>query len=136
MTRRFPSLLFLALTGWLAVPGALRADPTNPAPDFQEVYELLRAHLPGTTDANLNRAAVAGLVSQFPDKVVLVGASAGAVARSGTAALDQVAVIENNVAYFRISRVTENLVGELGAAGRALMTTNPAAGAVLDLRFA
>ncbi|MGO8837651.1 MAG: S41 family peptidase [Limisphaerales bacterium] len=137
MTRRLLRLFILILASWLAAPCARSAGPTNPAPDFKEVYELLRANLPGATDASLNRAAVAGLMSQFPDKVVLVGGpSAGAAGGPGGKALDQAAVVENNVVYFRISRVGEGLANELKAAGRALTATNPVAGVVLDLRFA
>jgi len=125
------------MAGWLTAPGSLRADATNPAPDFKEVYELLRANLPGATDANLNRAAVAGLVSQYPGKVELVsGAIEGTVGASGEKALSQAAIIENNVAYLRVSRVTAGLVAELADAGRTLTTSNKIAGAVMDLRFA
>jgi len=137
MTRRLLSFFTLALTGWLAAPGSLRADPTNPAPDFKEVYELLRTNLPGTTDGALNRAAVAGLVSQFPGKVVLVGGTMDGMAGAPAAsALGKCAIIENNVAYLRVNRVTGNLVNELGAAGQALTVTNAVAGVVLDLRYA
>lgn len=137
MTRRFSSLFILALTGWLVAPGALRADATNPAPDFKEIYELLRANLPGATDASLNRAAVAGLMSQFPGKVELTaGAADGTEPATGQAALDKAIIIENNVAYLRVSRVDAGLAAELAAAGRSLTASNTIAGVVLDLRFA
>ena len=137
MTRRFLRLFTLVLAGGLALRCSLRADPTNPAPDFKEVYDLLRANLPEATDGTLNRAAVAGLVAQFPGKVALVGgASNGAAGPQNGSALGQAVVIENNVVYFRVSRVTGSLPGELGAAGRALTATNNVVGTVLDLRFA
>ena len=63
MTRRCLSLFALALTGWLAMPCARGADATNPAPDFKEVYDLLRTNLAGATDDNLNRAAMEGLIA-------------------------------------------------------------------------
>jgi hypothetical protein len=137
MTRRFLTLCALALTAWLATPCVWGADPTNPAPDFKEVYELLRANLPGATDAALNRAAVAGLVSQFPGKVALIGGAAdGTAMMSGEPAWGKAGIIESNVAYLRISRVAAGLAGELAVAGRALTASNKIAGAVLDLRFA
>jgi hypothetical protein len=137
MTRRFLNLCALALTGWLAAPGVWGADPTNAAPDFKEVYELLRANLPGATDATLNRAAVAGLISQFPGKVALVGGAAdGTALMSGETALGKAGIIESDVAYLRVSRVTAGLGGELATTGRALTASNKIAGAVLDLRFA
>jgi hypothetical protein len=136
MTRRFLSLFALALTGWLATPCAWGADTTNSAPDFKEVYDLLRTNLTGATDDNLNRAAIAGLLSRFPGKVSLVGGAAdGAANPQGGTALSKSAIIENSVAYLRIGRVTGNLANELSAAYRALTTTNKVAGIVLDLRY-
>ena len=137
MTRRFLRLFTLALAGWLAMRCPAHAGPTNPAPDFKEVYELLRANLPEATDGTLNRAAVSGLVSQFPGKVALVGGPMdGTPGSPGAASLGKSGVIENNVVYFRVSRVTGSLAGELAAARRALTGTNKVVGAVLDLRFA
>src|SRR5271169_5546938 len=116
MTRRFLSLFTLAVTGWLATACARGAGPTNPAPDFKEVYELLRANLPEATDGTLNRAAVAGLVSQFPGKVALVGGPGnGSAGLQNGSALGKTAIIENNVLYFRVSRVMGSLPGELVA---------------------
>ena len=137
MTRRLLILFTLVLAGGLAGRGSVRAGATNPAPDFKEVYELLRANLPEATDGTLNRAAVAGLVSQYPGKVVLVGGPMdGATGPQHGPALATAARIENNVVYFRVSRVMESLAGELVAAGRGLTMTNKVVGAVLDLRFA
>jgi len=137
MTRHFLGLFALALTIWLATASARAADTTNPAPDFKEVYDLLRTNLAGATDDNLNRAAVEGLLSRFPGKVSLVGGAAdGTAIAQGRMALGKSAVVENNVAYLRVGWVAGNLADELRAAYRALTTTNNAAGIVLDLRFA
>jgi hypothetical protein len=136
MTRRFFGLSALALAAWFAAGGSLRADTISPhgmAPDFKEVYELLRTNLDGATAENLNRAAVEGLLSRFPGKVSLIGGAAGL---PGGPALIKSVIIESNVAYLRIGRVAANLADELGAAGRALQGTNKIAGVVLDLRFA
>jgi Peptidase family S41 len=140
MTRRFFSLSALALAALFAAGGSLRADMISPrgmAPDFKEVYELLRTNLPGATAENLNRAAVEALLSQFPGKVSLIGGAADGVAGfpSGPA-LSKSAVIESNVTYLRVSRVAASLADELGAAYRVLAGTNKIAGVVLDLRFA
>jgi hypothetical protein len=135
MTRRFLSLFALGLTGWLATPCLGGADATNRAPDFKEVYDLLRTNLTGATDDNLNRAAIAGLLSRFPGKVSLVGVAADGSAIPSSGMVLSKSIIENNVAYLRIGRVTGNLANELSAAYRALTATNKVAGIVLDLRF-
>jgi hypothetical protein len=140
MTRRFFSLSALALAALFAAGGFLRADtipPHGPSPDFKEVYELLRTNLAGATAENLNRAAVEGLLSQFPGKVSLVGGAVdGSAGLQGGTALTKSMVVEGNVAYLRIGRVVASLADELGAAYRALTGTNKIAGVVLDLRFA
>jgi hypothetical protein len=139
MTRHFFSLSALALAALFAAGGSLRAEtipPGGTAPDFKEVYELLRTNLADATTENLNRAAVEGLLSRFPGKVSLVGDAAdGSASPQGGTALSKSAVIESNIAYLRIGRVAGNLANELSAAYRALTTTNKAAGIVLDLRF-
>src|SRR2546428_13240443 len=48
---------------------------TNDTPEFQEVYELLRANLAGTDEGELNRAAVRGLLSQLQSRASLSGES-------------------------------------------------------------
>ena len=140
MTRRFFSLSALALAALFAAGGSLRADtipPHGTAPDFKEVYELLRTNLPDATAENLNRAAVEGLLSRFPGKVSLIGGAAdGSAAPQVGPALSKSAVIESNVAYLRIGRVVASVADELSAAYRALAGTNKIAGVVLDLRFA
>src|ERR1035441_6048806 len=116
MTRHFLSLFALALTGWLAMHCARGADTTNSAPDFKEVYDLLRTNLTGATDDNLNRAAIEGLLSRFHGKVSLVGGAAdGSAIPQGGTALSKTAIIENNVAYLRIGRGTGNLANEIRA---------------------
>ena len=54
MIQRFLNLFVLALAGLLAAGGPLRAAATDAAPDFKQVYELLRTNLTGMTDAELN----------------------------------------------------------------------------------
>ena len=51
-------------------------------------------------------------------------------------ALAKSAVLENNVAYLRVSHVGPNLSQEILSAQTALAATNKIAGTVLDLRFA
>jgi len=77
---------------------------TNPAPDFKEVYDLLRTNLAGATDDNLNRAAIEGLLSRFPGKVSLVGgATDGSAIPQGGAGFGKSAVLENDVVYLRVA---------------------------------
>src|SRR5690242_20997947 len=47
----------------------LYAEASRPAPDFREVYDLIRQHLADVNDAELNRIAVQALVSALNPKV-------------------------------------------------------------------
>ena len=85
--------------GLVAFAAAIRAEP--PVPKFQEVYELLRTNLNGVSDAELNRAAVAGLLEQLQPKVSLAGDSLSAAGQTNKASF-RASVFENAYAYFRL----------------------------------
>src|ERR1044071_4907387 len=40
--------------------------------DFSEVFNVIREHLPGTSESDLNRAAVQGLLTSLEPKVTLI----------------------------------------------------------------
>lgn len=116
------------------LPGSAPAAGTNAAPDFKEVYQLLRDNLPGASDETLNRAAVHGLLAELSGKAFLADSS---ISVSNTLpALNKSLLLEDNVAYLRVGRVSGDLAGGLTAAYHALAATNKIAGTILDLRFA
>ena len=136
MIRRFLRLLTLAFAALLAASGWLRAETTNSTPDFKQVYELLRANLPGVTDAGLNSAAVAGLLSQLHGRATLVGGRGKTPISPNAPVLIKSAVLESNVAYLHVGQVGDDLANQLNTAYRALTATNKVVGTALDLRFA
>ncbi len=136
MIRWFLNLLVLALGSLLATCGSLRAEVTNTAPDFQQVYDLLRANLAGMSDAELNSAAVEGLLKQLHGRASLVGGPAETTISPGGTELIKSAVLESNVAYLRVGQVGDGLANQLTSAYHALTATNKVVGLVLDLRFA
>ncbi len=135
----------LRRTIWNAAVAALvlfsttgRAEVTNAPPDFREVYDLIRAHLAGQSDAELNQAAVRGLVDQLRGKVSLVTGKSddGAGASTSEAPLVLPALYDGSVACLRVGRVAEGLAGKAAAAWKSLDGSNQLTGVVLDLRFA
>ncbi len=136
MIQRFLNLFVLPLAGLLAASGSLHAEATATAPDFKQVYELLRANLPNATDAELNSAAVAGLLQQLHGRATLVGGTTETTLSAGAAEPVTSAVLESNVAYLRVGEVESGLADKMNAVYRALATTNQVAGVALDLRFA
>src|SRR5258708_33627455 len=60
MTAELFSCIACVCAALVFVPPLSRAAATNDAPDFKEVYDLLRANLAGADEAGLNRAAGQG----------------------------------------------------------------------------
>ena len=117
--------------------GAGFASSTNELPKFDEVYQLLRANLNGVSDADLNRAAVQGLLAQFQSSAMLVGSPAADTSPAADP-LGKTAIYDDSYAYFRVLKVETNLATELATTYHDFAKTNKAKikGVVLDLRFA
>jgi hypothetical protein len=82
---------------------AAMAGSTNELPKFDEVYQLLRAHLNGATEADLNRAAVEGLLSELKSGAMLVGDAATATeSLPATTALGKSMIYDDSFAYLRV----------------------------------
>ena len=103
MTQVGINLSAVVLTVLLAFAPNAYSDTTNQAPDFKEVYELIRSHLAGATDAELNRASVDGLLDQLQGKVSIAGwDNAGATAGLLTS---RAGLLDDGIAYVRINRL-------------------------------
>ena len=136
MIRRFSYVLTLTFAALLAANGGLCAETTDAAPDFKQVYGILRTNLPDVTDAGLNAAAVTGLLSQLQGRATLVGGSGETPVSPRGSVLIKSAVLESNVAYLHVGQVGDDLANQVNAAYHALMATNKVVGMALDLRFA
>jgi C-terminal processing protease CtpA/Prc len=122
---------------WLAA-GAAFAAATNDLPKFDEVYQLLRANLNGTSEADLNRAAVRGLLAQLSSDAMLVGVAEAGGETPDSPPLGKSIIYDNSYAYFRVLKVQTNLADKLMTVYREMAATNKSRikGVVLDLRFA
>ena len=131
------------LTVWLvlvgAQPGLLwdRQRPKSAAgPDFKEVYDLVRAHLAGMSEAQLNQAAVQALVSGLGPRVSLVTNGAAAKARAEAPLVSKSSLFDGEIAYVRVERVGDGLANAVREACKKLAGTNKLEGVILDLRYA
>jgi Peptidase family S41 len=136
MMRRFLNLFMPALAGWLVACGSLRAEMTNAAPDFKQVYDLLRTNLGGMSDEQLNSTAVEGLLKALHGRATLVGGPANRATSQGRPELTKSAVLEGDIAYLRVGHVGNGLPDQLATTYHGLASTNKIAGVTLDLRFA
>ena len=107
---------------------------TNQPPDFQEVYDLLRSHLAGSNEKELNHAAVQGLVSQLYPRVSIV--TNAPKSNAETKLVSKTSLFDGPIGYVRIARVGDGLANAIHDAHRELNTTNKLKGLVFDLRFA
>ncbi len=108
---------------------------TNEAPDFKEVYDLIRQHVAGMSEAELNRAAVQGLVNALSPKVALVTNDADESSSSESPTVRS-NLFEGDIVYLRIKRVANGLDKEIRDVCQPSGGTNKFKGLVLDLRFA
>ena len=98
---------FLFLGGDVATRGAA-VEKSATAPDFQEVYDLIRAHLVGVNAAELNRTAVDSLVSALNPRVSINGADQKAPAGSGPP-VKKSSLFDGPIAYIQVAQVEEGL---------------------------
>lgn len=108
---------------------------TGQSSEFKEVYDLVRKHLPGMSETELDKAAVQGLVSGLGPKVALVSGETESAAREG-ALVSRTNLFDGGIAYVRVGRVAEGLPEALRQACSHISGTNELNGMVLDLRFA
>src|SRR3974390_191825 len=119
------------LTIWLVLAGAqpgllfaqAKAEDTA-GPDFKEVYDLVRTHLAGMSEAQLNRAAVQALVSGLGSRVSMVTNGAGAKAQVEAPLVGKSSVFDGDIGYVRIERVGDGLAGGVRQACGKLTATN------------
>ncbi|MGN6552742.1 MAG: S41 family peptidase [Verrucomicrobiota bacterium] len=131
---RFRFSAFFA--GWLILIAATsfsRAETQPDAPDFQEVFQLIRAHAVAISPAELNRAAVQGLLAELGPKAALV---TGGTNQPKGAPLSRVSVFDGGLGYVRIAHVTDGLAKDLANFYSRSSSTNRLNGLVLDLRYA
>ena len=119
----------------LLLPLALVATTTfaaNVGPNFEEIHELLRKNIAGVTDAELEQAAIQGLIKQLHPLVSVVTNTGAA---TNTTPLATTSVLEGAYGYFRFNQIIQDADKEFSAALKRIAGTNRLKGLVLDLRF-
>lgn len=137
MMRLGINFVLTVLLVWLAGPTRLAAAKAGDAPEFREVYEVILAHLAGASEAELNRAAVQGLVANLGSRVTwLTNGTAASQEEEGSPVVSRSNVFDEGLAYIRVGRVGAGLAEAVRSACRELGASNALKGVVLDLRFA
>ena len=106
------------------------------AADFHEVYDLVKTHLAGATDEDLNRAAVQGFVAALKPRVLLITNAQNSGSATSAPIVIRSNLFEGNIGYVRVGRVADGLSSNVRQVYETMGTTNKLKGLVLDLRFA
>jgi C-terminal processing protease CtpA/Prc len=117
--------VLLATTFEMAVSAA------NPPPDFGQVRELIQANLPGVTEAELDRAALDGLLQNFRGKVRLLEATPAPAHPN----ISQSSSFDGGIGYLRIDNVAAGLATDVTRLCGLINATNKLKGVIFDLRF-
>jgi hypothetical protein len=113
------------------------ADAPAPAlAPFSEVFGVVQSNLVGASESELNRAAVAGFLSQLDNRVMLVTNSAPVPEAGSLPLVTKSAVFDKGFGFIRISKVAPGIAESVRSAFTQLAATNQLKGLVLDLRFA
>src|SRR4051812_35314972 len=105
---RFSSTLLFSAMFAFGVSAA-----TNSTPNFKEVYDAVRAHMPGSDDAELNRAAVNGFLKELGPKASLADGPEDHPATVAGSLVSKTHVFDDELAYIRMARVADGLAAEL-----------------------
>src|SRR5688572_30705753 len=99
--------MLLRRAAWLSVflvtSQFLVVGDTKTAPDFKEVYDLLRTNLTGLDENALNRAAVEGLLGKLESHVRLVDTEGKSQHGTNAAASITGSVLESRFGYIRVN---------------------------------
>lgn len=98
---------------------------------LKEVYDLIRSNLSEVSEAELNRAAVLGLLDRLPTQVILA-TNVPAVATL----VSKTVAFEDAFGYLRIAQVEGGLAKEIKSAYEQLRPKDKLSGLIVDLRFA
>ena len=125
------------LTGALFAGGGIVARAAAPeAPPFKEVYELIRTNAGGLREAELNGAAVNGLLAKLGSRAWIIDPSKSSATETNVAPVSSTALLDDYYGYIRIADVGPKLPDEFGLVLQKLSATNQLKGLVLDLRYA
>jgi len=135
MLQKRISAVLAGVMAMLSQAPAFAAEGARGGPEFREIYDLIRAHLSGTSESDLNRAAVEGLAAALAPKVALVFPSSSTNGH-GLSPVSKTNLFDGVVAYLRVEEVTEGLAPAIRQACDGLDVSNHVTGLVLDFRYA
>ncbi len=130
---RSAAALSITLIGALALTTPLRGADTL---EFKEVFDLIRTNAAGISEAELNRAAVDGLLAKVNARAWLVDPAKSSATDANAAPVSSSALFDESYGYIRVAHLSPRLPEQFASALGKLLTTNKIKGLVIDLRYA
>lgn len=125
------------ITLWLLGALCFNATQANAAaPRFSEVYQLIQKNLPGSSEDEMDQAALKGLVSALAPRVSLILPPSDSANNTVSTLVTRSNLFDNSIAFLRIGSVAQGLQNDFGREFNALATKAKPTGIILDLRYA
>lgn len=134
--RASSALLVLLLATVIAFAAEPSLDSRTSTPAFEEVYQVLRKNLTGVGEAELEQAAIKGLLNQLYPLVSIATNNGPHPGEPVGEPLAATSILEGAYAYFRFNHIAEDADKEFSTAFKRVASTNRLRGLILDLRFA
>lgn len=132
LTSRFNATWLLATVLSAGSFGSVAAESRAPV-TFKELYNVIESNLAGTLPAELDHAAVQGLLHELEGKVTLLtGTNAPPANAAGVLRTN---VFDGAFGYLRVGRIDDSTAATFGEALKAVRATNELKGLVVDLRY-
>ena len=80
---------------------------------FEDVFSTIRSNLVDVSEADLNRMAIEGFLTQLQPRVLLLTNELMAKNDTNSPLLSKLAVYDSSVGYLRVGRVAEGLAAEI-----------------------
>jgi hypothetical protein len=103
---------------------------------YQEVYSLVRTHVPGVGEGDLDQAALDGILRAFDSKLSLTtNGTSALVSGEPRPLISQTNLFDGGIAYIRVGGWRAGLAAGIRDASLELGATNRLKGLILDLRY-
>lgn len=107
----------------------------EPMPSLDELRGILLTNLTKTTTAELDRAAVKGILDQLEGRIELVAAPTPKPPRPPVPLISKSSVYDESFGYVRVGEAADGLAKEFDGAFANLRVEGKLEGLILDLRF-
>src|SRR5262245_48135412 len=105
--------LFVIFFGVSGLHALAQSGQESSGPDFKEVYNLIREHLAGVSESDLNHEAVQGLISALSPKVSLLPKEPTGSSATQSSLVTRTNLFDGQIAYVRVGQVADGVANSV-----------------------